>query len=59
MPLPPYVIQEDDDTNEEEVNIGDNDMDEWKMLSCIIPPNEIQLFDLETLGHRYFDLNVV
>ena len=58
MSLPPNTVEEDDDTNQEELNIH-NDMDERQMLSFIIPSNTIFMSHIETLGHRDFDLNHV
>ena len=31
-------------------------MDEWEMLSRLVPPNTIQVSHIDTLGHRDFDL---
>ena len=36
--------------------IHENDMDEWEMLSRLVPPNTVQVSDIDTLGHRGFDL---
>ena len=36
--------------------IHDNDMHEWEMLSRLVRPNNVQVSDIETLGHREFDL---
>ena len=41
--------------HQEEIN-NDNDMDEWEIVSRLVPPNIVQVSDIETLGHRYFDL---
>ena len=31
-------------------------MDEWEMLSRLVPPNIVQVSDIDTLGRRDFDL---
>ena len=49
------TIKEYDDTHQDEINI-ENGMDEWEMLSHLVPPNTIQVSDIETLSHRVFDL---
>ena len=55
IPLGPDTNEEDHDTHQDEV-VHENDMDEWEMLSCLVPPNTIQVSDIETLGRRDFDL---
>ena len=55
IPLEPDTNEEDDDTHEDEV-IHENDMDEWEMLSRLVPPNTVQVSDIDTLGRRDFDL---
>ena len=37
IPLAPDTIEEDDDTHQNEV-IHDNDMDDWDILSHLVPP---------------------
>ena len=49
------TIKEYDDTHQDEINIED-DMDEWEMLSHLVPPNTIQVSHIETLRHRVFYL---
>ena len=51
----PDTNEEDDDTHQDEV-IHENDMDEWEMLSRLVPPNTVQVSDIDTLGRRDFDL---
>ena len=55
IPLEPDTNEEDDDTHEYGV-IHENEMDEWEMLSRLVPPNTIQVLDIDTLGHIDFDL---
>ena len=55
IPLGPNTNEEDDNTHQDEV-IHENDMDEWEMLSCLVPPNTVQVSDINTLGRRDFDL---
>ena len=49
------TIKEYDDTHQDEINIED-DMDDSEMLSHLVPPNTIEVSDIETLSHRFFDL---
>ena len=51
----PDTNEEDDDTHQYEV-IHENEMDEWEMLSHLVPPNTVQVSDIDTLGHKDFDL---
>ena len=53
--MAPDTIEEDDDTHQDEV-IHDNDMDEWDMLSRLVPPIIVQVSYIETLVRRDFDL---
>ena len=41
IPLGPDTNEEDDDTHQDEV-FHENDMDEWEMLSRLVPPNTVQ-----------------
>ena len=50
IPLASDNNKEDKDNQQEEIN-NDNDIDEWDILSHHIPPNTVQVSDIETLGH--------
>jgi hypothetical protein len=41
---------------EQEVNVED-DFEEWTILSQLIPPNNVNVSDLHTLGRRDFDIS--
>ena len=47
--------EEDAQMRQEDIN-NDDEMDEWEMLSQLVPPNIVQVSDIETLGRRDFDL---
>ena len=55
-PLIDDVANEDPDLDIEHVNV-DADMDEWELLSRLVPPNNLEISDLSTLGRRDFDLS--
>ena len=50
------VANEDPNSDIEHVNV-DADMDEWELLSRLVPPNNLEILDLSTLGRRYFNLS--
>ena len=55
-PLFNDVTNEDPDSDIEHVNV-DADMDEWELLSPLVPPNILECLDLSTLGRRDFYLS--
>jgi ATP-dependent DNA helicase PIF1 len=54
-PTPSDTADEDEDSHEEETIVED-DFEEWQVLSRLIPPNNITISDLQTLGRREFDI---
>ena len=49
-------VEEDIDLDEQASNV-DEDVEEWQLLSRLVPPNRIDVSDLHTLGRRDFDLS--
>ena len=54
-PIPSNIVDEDEDSHEQETIVED-DFEEWQVLSRLIPPNNITISDLQTLGRREFDI---
>ena len=44
-------VEEDIDLDEQASNV-DEDVEEWHLLSRLVPPNRIDVSDLHTLGRR-------
>ena len=39
------------------MNVED-DFLEWQIFSCLVPPNDVNVSDLHTLGRRDFDISI-
>ena len=49
------VVEDDEDLHAEPTNV-DEDIEEWQLFPRLVPPNNIDVSNLDTLGQRDFDL---
>ena len=47
---------EDGDFSNQEMNLED-DFQEWLIFPHLVPPNDVNVYDLHTLGRREFDIS--
>jgi hypothetical protein len=54
-PVSSENVEDDDDFQEQPTHV-EEDFEEWKILSRLVPPNNVNVSDLHTLGRRDFDI---
>jgi ATP-dependent DNA helicase PIF1 len=54
-PLSSENVEDDDDSQEQPSHV-EEDFEEWQLLSRLVPPNNVNVSDLHTLGRRDFDI---
>jgi hypothetical protein len=54
-PLSSENFEYDDDSKEQATHV-EEDFEEWKLLSLLVPPNNVNVSNLHALGRRDFDI---
>jgi hypothetical protein len=54
-PVSSENVEDDDDFQEQPTHV-EEDFEEWKFLSRLVPPNNVNVSNLHTLGRRDFDI---